>query len=306
MSDLPVLAELPSAYVIRSSAGGVCALHASVAEGLTVLGYGPESDGPLQATDLAGRRRLHELWLDGERLVVRRFSHGGLLRWLTGTRFLDAERPFREILLAERLRAAGLPTPVVVAARARRRVGAGWSLEVVTRRVEGSIDLGRALAGEVGPLGPRQRTRVLGAAGALVRRMHGAGFFHADLTPRNLLVARADLATGPEHAGWVGEEGVRLWILDLDRSGFRAELEPRERRRNLRRLFRHVARLVSEGHLELERGDFMRFARGYEPRRAERKQLWKRVRRGHARRRAVHAPGWALERRFGGPPPDPS
>jgi hypothetical protein len=50
----------------------------------------------------------------------------------------------------------------------------------------------------------------------------------------------------------------------------------------------------------------MRFARGYEPDRAERKLLWKRVRRDHARRRAVHAPGWALERRFGGPPPEPS
>ena len=291
MSDLPVLADLPPSYVVRSSEAGVCALHPSLAAALLEVGYGPETEGPLHETDLVGRRRLLELRLAGERLVVRRFTHGGLLRWLTGTRFLDAERPFREILLSERLRAQGLPTPEVVAARARRRVAAGWTLEVVTRRVEGSIDLGRALVEEAALLQPPRITRVLAAAGALVRRMHAAGFFHADLTPRNLLVERAALRSD-------GGD-VRLWILDLDRSEFRAELGPVERRRNLRRLFRHMARLCSEGHLRLSRGDFMRFARGYEPDRAARKELWRRVQRDHARRRAVHAPGWVLERRFG-------
>jgi hypothetical protein len=151
-------------------------------------GYGPEFDAPLSAADVAGRRRLFELEIGAERFLVRRFTHGGLLRWLTGARFLDAERPFREIVLSERLRAAELPTPLIAAARARRLGGAGWSLEVVTRRIEGSIDLGRVLAGEVGSLRPARATRLLAGAGRLVREMHEAGFFHADLTPRNLLV----------------------------------------------------------------------------------------------------------------------
>ncbi len=297
MSDLPILADLPSSYEVHSTSGGVCALHRSVAAGLLELGYGPEGDGPLVEADLAGRRRLLELKLGDERLVVRRFSHGGLLRWLTGTRFLDAERPFREIQLSDRLRSLDLPTPEVVAARARRRLGAGWTLEVVTRRIEGSLDLGRALVEEPAVRAPRNLSRILGATGELVRRMHEAGFFHADLTPRNLLLDRASLEPGGG--------APRIWILDLDRSEFKSPLGEPERRRNLRRLYRHVARLIAEGHLDLRRGDFLRFLRGYEPEPAPRKELWRRVRRDHALSRAAHAPGWVLERRFGGAAPLP-
>lgn len=289
LPDLPVLAELPPTYQVESTPRGVCALHRSTAGALLAAGYGPELDAPLSEADVAGRRRLFELEIAGERFLVRRFTHGGLLRWLTGARFLDAERPFREIVLSERLRAAGLPTPSIAAARARRLGGAGWSLEVVTRRIEGSIDLGRALAGEAGPLGPAHATRILAGAGRLVREMHEAGFFHADLTPRNLLL---------ERVAQEAERAPRYWILDLDRSEFRTPLGEAERLRNLRRLYRHVTRLSSEGHLALSRGDYLRFLRGYEPGRAVRKDLWRRIRRDHDRRRAVHAPGWALERRF--------
>jgi hypothetical protein len=305
LPDLPVLAELPPTYEVESTLRGVCALHASLAAPLRALGYGPDLDLPLSEADVAGRRRLFELEIGAERFLVRRFAHGGLLRWLTGARFLDAERPFREIVLSERLRAAGLPTPLIAAARARRRGGAGWSLEVVTRRVEGSLDLGRVLAGEAGPLGPAGATRILAGAGRLVREMHEAGFFHADLTPRNLLVERAAAAGEPGEIGEIGEIGraPRYWILDLDRSEFRVPLGLAERLRNLRRLYRHVARLSSEGHLDLSRGDYLRFLTGYEPRRDVRKDLWRRIRRDHDRRRAVHAPGWALERRFRGGSP---
>jgi 3-deoxy-D-manno-octulosonic acid kinase len=296
LPDFPVLAELPATYQVESTQRGVCALHGSLAEALRAIGYGPDLDLALGEADVAGRRRLFELVIGAERFLVRRFTHGGLLRWLTGERFLDAERPFREIVLSERLRGAGLPTPLIAAARARRLGGAGWSLEVVTRRVEGAIDLGRVLAGEAGPLGPARATSILAGAGRLVRQMHEAGFFHADLTPRNLLVERAAVAGGIERA-------PRYWILDLDRSEFRSPLGEAERQRNLRRLYRHVARLASEGHLAPSRGDYLRFLAGYEPRRAVRKDLWRRIRRDHDRRRAMHAPGWALERRFRGAPP---
>jgi 3-deoxy-D-manno-octulosonic acid kinase len=296
-TDLPVLAELGSDYRVEHGPRGVCALHRSLAAELLAAGYGPESDAPLAPSDQGGRRQLGELVLGGERLLVRRFTHGGLLRWLTGERFLDAERPFREILLSARLREAGLLTPEVVAARARKLPGAGHGLEVITRRVEGAIDLGRALLGEARALPPRRVTALLGGAGRLVRAMHAAGFFHADLTPRNLLVERAMLAAERP------PREPRYWILDLDRSEFCAPLAESARVKNLRRLYRHVARLTAEGHLGLRRGDFMRFLRGYEPRRPERFELWRRVRRDHARSRALHAGGWALERRFGRPRP---
>ncbi len=290
MSGLPLLQQLPDDYVVEWGERDVVAVHRDVHAAFRTAGYGPDSSGPIEEADLAGRRRMHQMCIEGERFVVRRFSHGGLLRWLTGSRFLDAERPFREILLCRELERAGLPTPRVVAARARRRRVGGWRLEVVTRRVEQALDLGLALArmGEEGT-SPRVRTRVLTAAGALVRAMHDAGFFHADLTPNNLLVS-SDALTGGD---------VQLWILDLDRSDVRAELAAADRRRNLRRLFRHVSKLRSAGRLNLTATDARRFLRGYDPAAGTWKELWRRVRREHGRRAGVHALAGTLERRLG-------
>ena len=109
------------------------------------LGFGPESDGRLEDSGLSGRHPMKQLDADGERFLVRSFHHGGLLRPVTGARFLDPERPFRELCLSHELNKAGLRTPQVVAARARIARGVGWYLDLVTRRVEGSLDVGRLL-----------------------------------------------------------------------------------------------------------------------------------------------------------------
>jgi len=292
MSALPVLQQLPDDYVVEHGERDVVALHRDVRAAFHAAGYAADSTGPVEPSDLAGRRRMHQMSIGGECFVVRRFSHGGLLRWLTGTRFLDAERPFREILLSRELEGAGLPTPQVVAARARRRRTGGWRLEVVTRRVDDSLDLGLVLQamGERHS-SPRIRSRILHAAGALVRAMHNAGFFHADLTPNNLLVASAALTGGEP----------RMWILDLDRSDVSGSaLSGADRRRNLRRLFRHVSKLRSAGRLSFSAADARRFLHGYEPDGGGWKELWRRVQRAHGRTKGAHALAGTLERRLGG------
>lgn len=294
MPVLPVLAELPGEYEVEESERAALALRRGVAAAFRAAGYGLETDGPGGPSDLAGRRRMLEMEIGGERFVVRRFTHGGLLRWLTGARFLDAERPFREILLARVLEEAQIPTPRVAAARARRLRAGGWALEVVTRRVEGTLDLGRALArmGE-GDVSPRLRTRILRAAGELVRAMHEAGFFHADLTPRNLLLDAAALEGGEP----------RLWVLDLDRSEVLGELGPDLRLRNLARLYRHVQRNGRRDGLAVRLPDLRRFLGGYDPSGRAWKELWRGGQRRFQRARVVHAPGWALERHLGGAQP---
>ena len=146
MPALPVLAKLPPEYVVLESERAVLALHRQYEHVFRSAGYGPGADAPSTASDLVGRNQMLEIRLQGQRFLVRRFTHGGLLRRVTGTRFLDPERPFREIQLSHALEQARIPTPLVVGARARRQRGFGWSLEVVTRRVEGAVDLGLALA----------------------------------------------------------------------------------------------------------------------------------------------------------------
>jgi tRNA A-37 threonylcarbamoyl transferase component Bud32 len=269
---------------------GVLAVREELAGQLLALGLGPQDDPQLAPSDLVGKVPLGELRLGGETLVVRRFRHGGLLRWVTSDRFADPSRPFVELALQRQLTQLGLRSPEVVAARAVRAGTAGWRLLIATRRVPDALDLGQALAASSrGELGLRPWRRLVGETGRLVARLHAVGFLHADLTPRNLLVERSSLADGPP----------RLWVLDLDRSRFVERLSEGQRRDNLRRLLRHVQRLEREHELTLARSDLARFLRAYQPERAERHADWRSVLERSRRGAGLHALGWLLERRLG-------
>ncbi|MCA8981443.1 MAG: hypothetical protein H6831_15820 [Planctomycetes bacterium] len=289
MHSLRVLEELPSGYFVEESPRGILALHTGVARALHTAGYGPEQDGEVVQSELSGRRPLYEFRVGEDAFVVRRFSHGGLLRWLTGVRFLDAERPFRELILSESLRRAGIRTPRVVAARAKMASGFGWLLEVVSRRLEDTVDLGHVLGrARRGEVDRAPKRRLLLEVGRLVSRLHKQGCLHSDLTPNNLLVDSAALHGGePE-----------LWVLDLDGSTLHDALTDAQRRKNLRRLYRFVERRERRYGSALTRTDFARFFRGYDPEGRRWKADWRSVATMHSRRSVFHALGWLFERSF--------
>lgn len=290
---MEVLEDLPPGYFVEESPGGFLALHISVAGVFHRIGYGPEQDGPVVESDLAGRAALGEIVADGERFVVRRFRHGGMLRWFTRARFSDPERPFRELIVSNALSRSGVRTPQVVAARARRESYWGWQLELITRRVERSLDLGEALERmRSGACSEAARRALFRAAGALMRELHGMGLLHADLNPRNLLVDEESLQ----------EARPELWVLDLDRSAFVDRLSDRERRDNLRRLLRAVLRRESRGRPFLRPVDFARFFAGYDPEGERTAADWRAVLSDHQRSRLVHGAGWLLERVLGDGP----
>lgn len=272
------------------SARGTLAARADLATLLLERGLGPDGSPRLERLELVGKRHLEGIEAQGHSLVVRRYVHGGLLRWLTGSRFLSAERPFVELCLQRELTSSGFNSPEVVAARAVRARPWGWSLALVTRRVPRALDLGQALAlRHAGRLELQPFRELLREAGRCVGRLHAAGFLHADLTPRNLLVEREALEAGrPE-----------LWVLDLDRSRWAAELSERVRCDNLRRLARHVDRLGRERGLRVGRADRMRFLRGWSTDRGARHRAWREIASFGRAAGAFHALGWFLERHLG-------
>lgn len=287
---LPILAELPSGYFVDESPGGVLALHSDVARSLHETGYGPEQDGKLARSDLSGRKALLELNTAQDRFVVRRFSHGGLMRWITGERYIDPERPFRELILSSSLRRAGIQTPQVVAARARPALLIGWYLDLVSRRIEESIDLGFVLGlARKGELPRSIQNSLLEATGNLVRRLHRHGCLHADLTPTNLLMP-ANVLKGAK---------PELWVIDLDQSVIRKKLSRGEMLQNLRRLYRYVVRRERRHGKALSKSDFLRFMRAYEPDRARRHEDMRAVVAAHRRTSFFHAFGWFFENHFG-------
>ncbi|MFT7669308.1 MAG: tRNA A-37 threonylcarbamoyl transferase component Bud32 [Planctomycetota bacterium] len=289
-STLPVLSELPSGYFIDESPRGILALHSEVARAVHETGYGPEHDGSLERSELSGRRPLFELTAGGERFVVRRFSHGGLMRWITGERYLDPERPFRELILSSYLRKAGILTPQVIAARAQPAFGVGWYLDLISRRVENALDLGFVLGlARAGKLDRDVKRSLLRATGSLVRRLHQHGCIHADLTPANMLVATDVLEGAP----------AKLWVIDLDQSVLREKPTSAEVMHNLRRLFRYVIRREKRHGRALSRTDFQRFVKAYEPEKERRRSIVRTIAAAHRRSRLIHSLGWFLEGRFG-------
>jgi 3-deoxy-D-manno-octulosonic acid kinase len=304
MARWPVLDALPGDVALEVTDAGVLAVRRAAAAALRAQGFRADGGDPPRASDLAGRRPLGELELDGERLVVRRFHHGGMLRWMMGRRFADPERPFRELVLSDRLRAAGIATPEVVAARALRapagRWVGGWRLDLVTRRVEGATDLAEWLeAVREDRVRPAARRAVARAVGAFVGRMHGAGLWHADLNPRNLLLV-----------GETRERGaVAVQALDLDRSVLTEDLGAARRRANLARLLRAVLRREGRGAAFLRRPDLARFLAGYRAGLGAGggapgtfAEEWRGVGRAHDAAAAIHRTWWRVEQAFGGGP----
>ncbi len=274
--------KLPSHFELQRGERGVLAVRRDAALELECAGFSLEGDGRGRSAGLAGRHPVVLLGPPERELVLRRFTHGGLLRLLTGARFADPRRPFVELELSERLRTSGVLTPEVVAARARRARLAGWELALVTRRVPQARDGGELLRlAARGELPVPERHAAFAAAGSLVARLHALGFLHADLHPKNLLFASA---------GAAGE----AWLLDLDRSRFQGTLEAGQRAANLARLVRYIERRKARGELALERTDIARFLRAYAPDRALRRRAWSEVRASYVRSLRWHRLGWWL------------
>ncbi|HUR29305.1 MAG TPA: lipopolysaccharide kinase InaA family protein [Planctomycetota bacterium] len=289
MTDWSELEHLPRDVIARRTARSVYAVRSDLAAAFEAAGYDADSAVELPRSDLAGRTALGELFVGAERFVVRRFTHGGLLRWLTGRRYLDPLRPFRELILARRLAESGIRVPEVVAARARRRSGA-WELELVSRRLEDSLDLGTLLVrGARGTVSSRLESNCAHSFGELARRLHELGFLHADLTPRNVLVECRTL----EHAS------PALWIVDLDGSRFVRDLGAERRAENLARLWRHVARMRREGLVPRAARLAANFLSSYEPRRAERHALAAKIVELQRRSSGWHVAADVLERGVG-------
>ncbi|HET6201759.1 MAG TPA: lipopolysaccharide kinase InaA family protein [Planctomycetota bacterium] len=226
-----------------------------------------------------GRGSVGVLDAGGERFVVRRYRHGGLLRRVTGECYASPNRAFREAALYEDLQRRGVPTLEAVAVVARRRVPFGFHLALLTREVPRARDLLSYLSGAP-PL--REARAVLRRAGETVALLHEAGFRHADLHPKNLLVS----------------EGAVL-VIDLDRGAFVPSLSPALRRGALARLLRYLHRVESRSSRTLVTAtDLVRFLRAYAG--STWRSLAPEVLAQFRRTLPAHRAGWLLERLVAG------
>lgn len=188
---------------------------------------------------LVGRGVAYAVALPGrhERVVVRHNHHGGALARLTGDLFLPPTRAAHEVQVAWRLRAAGVPTPLVAGYVVYPGPPPFVRVDVASVEVAESRDLAQVLTQE----GHADRVAALAATARLVAALSNAHARHHDLNVKNVLLPR--------------DRGDAL-VLDVDRVEFRAAPARTVLDENLARLLRSARKwrerwgaTVDEGEL---------------------------------------------------------
>ena len=148
---------------------------------------------------LGGRGGSSLIEIDGRRAVLRRYRRGGAMGNLFSDQYLwlgqSMTRPWREWDILLRGRDAGLPVPEPIAA-CTCRGGLFYRAALITAFLDDTEMMTRRLQRE--PL-PRECWHDLGG---LIKRMHGVGIQHVDLTPDNILMDSAN----------------RFYIVDFDKA----------------------------------------------------------------------------------------
>jgi hypothetical protein len=189
MSD----AEVPSGFVPLTVGGAraVCAVH--VADAVReALGAGTLYDYAHRHSDaraLRGRGVVYAVPLPGdiERVVVRHNHHGGFFAPVTRDLFRLPTRAPHELMLSERLREYGIPTPRMLGYVVYRAPLGFARADVMTREVPDSFDFSVAITSPDTDF----RARTITAVSDLVRALSKVGARHADLNVKNILLYEA-------------------------------------------------------------------------------------------------------------------
>lgn len=178
----------------------------------------------LSALRLHGRGVAYAISLPatGTRAVVRHNQHGGKLAGITRDLFLPPTRAPRELAVALRLRALGLPTPDVLMYGTSPAPFPFRRADVVTRQIEDGRDLSTFMSSQTPS---SEREAAWAATRALVRAMNEAGVRHHDLNVKNVLIAPS-------------ERGLTAYLLDVDRVAFGVPGSEAVARGNVERLLR--------------------------------------------------------------------
>jgi 3-deoxy-D-manno-octulosonic acid kinase len=242
-----------------------------------------------KAQFMEGRGLLASLPLAGkgpERMVIRHYEHGGIFRALTRDLFLAGSRPFRELIITEMARKAGLPTMEVLAAIKSLVFWPFYKGNLVSKEIPNSVDLIQYFTrGGKGRVQKRldEKRKLIHQAGRLVRKMHEVGIYHSDLHLKNFIVE-------------MGEGGMgSLYIIDFDRSKIIHPLKSNKWFANLLRLDRSAEKWRPKG-LWITRTDRLRFLRSYLEGDKERIASVRKYIKKYLRHRRRYRIGWAIER----------
>ncbi|MEP7086090.1 MAG: lipopolysaccharide kinase InaA family protein [Gemmatimonadota bacterium] len=238
---------VPPGYVALRASGiegaALATLEAPLREALADGTFYGFAEHHAEARSFEGRGLAYAVPLaSGDRVVVRRSRHGGLLGGLRDDKFLGGTRAPHELELSRKLRRLGVATPEIVA-YATYPAGAMFRrADVVTREVPRSRDLAAAL----GALSRSDsKHSLIAATGKLLASLSIAGARHPDLNIKNILIADNNYG------------GVEAYALDVDRVWFDTPGKQSILEANLRRLSRSAVKWRRMQGLPIEEADLL-------------------------------------------------
>jgi tRNA A-37 threonylcarbamoyl transferase component Bud32 len=166
-----------------------------------------------------------------ERFVIRDYRHGGLLGKLFGGVFFNGNRPLNEICISEIASQRGVPSAEVIAIAKRRLWGIFYKAKFISKEIDGAVDMVEFLKKSYPQFIQRHKKPVIFALVKLIRNMHDAGIYHADLHLKNILLKRDS------------DGEFTAYIIDLDKSVVLNKLDIQQRIKNLLRLDRSLEKL---------------------------------------------------------------
>ena len=186
-----------------------------------------------EAADEAGRAPLKRFSYSGGMGLIREYRRGGFVRHFMTKSYLFDNRPLHEIEVHCAAYRNGVAVPMPLGAYWERR-GPMYRGAIAVARIEALHLLDFLSKDGDGKVDALQR------CGAALRQMHDAGFVHADLQIRNIMMADA----GP-------------FIIDLDKARQCTRVSPSAREINLVRLRRSFKKNgVSLKHFEAIRAGY--------------------------------------------------
>ena len=187
----------------------------------------------------------------GERMIIKTYRRGGLLRFLVRDLYWGDSRPIEELRVGAAALQAGIPTAAVLAAIAFRVAGPFYCGYLITRELSGCKDLPSFLSAARDKTSEetfRNKRALLALAARAIRAMHDQGFYHGDLNLKNILI-------DAEHRNTV-------YIIDWDKSQEQENISPAQRSSNMVRCCRSMVKLRRQG-LALTERDQLYFLRSY-------------------------------------------
>ncbi len=182
----------------------------------------------------SGKLSVVRTRLEGAWVVVRRFTHGGILGGILPEITLGRGRILRELEVVNWARAHDVPTPRIVATALQSSFGPLYRAHVITEEVPGACNMTEfflrlpSMSDEQANAHKRAAMEALGRA---IASMHAAGILHGDLHLRNVLVRLTTEKSSVRAQGY---------LLDFDRARIVSGITRGQRLANLRRLMRSV------------------------------------------------------------------